>query len=356
MESTHPRRWLRWLTSLLGLLLFVVIASRADWPAIFAELRSIRVGFLLLPLLLSLPLFMLKATRWRYLAKQQGIEFGFVPAFLAFWGSYALSIVTPGRVGDFVKVAYLRSAGVSTVGKSLASVLVDRLIDVIGLALVATLGLLVVASDGRITLTTAGFVLFIMLILALLLSRPFLTRLSNIVGKIPLPPALREGIIFQTGELIEGLESIANWRFIYPVTLTLVSYVVFFTMCYGIALALDLPGSPLFPGFVAAATSVASVLLITVSGFGTREAVSLYLFGLVGLSAEQALSFSILQFLILNVCLGLVGGLVWWRFPPGAMIAEQLTVGEPEQPSPLDSKTVGVTAAEPQEMSEDQQG
>ena len=326
MKSTrgaHLRRWLRRLTSLLGLSLFVAIASRADWPAILTELRSIRVGFLLLPLLLSLPLFMLKAARWQYLAKQQGIALGFVPAFLAFLGSYALSIVTPGRVGDFVKVAYLGSAGGPTVGKSLASVLVDRLIDLIGLALVAALGLLVVASDWRITLTMAGFVLFMMLTLALLFSRPFLGWLSNVVGKIPLPLAWRERIIFQTRELTVGLNSIANRRFIYPVALTLVSYMVFFTICYSLALALELPVFPLFPGFVAAAASVVGALPITVSGFGTREAVSLFLFDLVGLDANQALSFALLQFLIFNVWLGLVGGLVWLWYPPGAMAVEE---------------------------------
>jgi len=319
VKAVHSRRWLRRLVSLLGLPLFVAIASRADWPAILAELKSIKVGFLVLPLLLSVPLFTLKAARWRYLAKQQGIEFGFLTAFLAFWGSYALSVVTPGRAGDFVKVAYLRSAGGSTIGKSLVSVLVDRLIDVISLAFIAALGLLMVASDERISLTATGFVLLMMLTLALLLSRPFLVWLSNIVGKIPLPLAWREGIIFQTRELIEGLDSIASWRFIYPVLLTLVSYVVFFIMCYGFALALELPVSPLFPGFVAAATSVAGVLPITVSGFGTREAVALFLFGLVGLGADQALSFALLQFLIFNVCLGLAGGLVWWWYPPGVM-------------------------------------
>ena len=87
-----------------------------------------RVGVFIAALLFIPLMIAVKAMRWRLLLQAQGVEYPLgkcieVYSIGIFWG-----IVTPGRLGDFVKVLYLKRHGLNVL-HGLFSVVGDRLFD-----------------------------------------------------------------------------------------------------------------------------------------------------------------------------------------------------------------------------------
>ena len=85
--------------------------------------------------------------------------------------------------------------------------------------------------------------------------------------------------------------------------------------CYLLALALGLKTSFIQISFAVALGSLVTLLPISISGLGTREAAIVAYLGTAGVPAEMALSFSLLVFLTFYVAGGLMGAVAWWVKP-----------------------------------------
>ena len=64
-----------------------------------------------------------------------------------------------------------------------------------------------------------------------------------------------------------------------------------------------------------AITNLISFIPITISGLGTREAMLIFLFSLLGLSSEHAVTYSLLVFSVFYIG-GALFGLVAWMINP----------------------------------------
>ena len=126
---------------LLGIVLFGIILFKIDLSkAIGILLSDIRPGYLLAAMFFILLQVSLKAYRWNYLKKRQKMRFSLKDSFLMYLSSLYLGIITPGRVGEFSKILYLKKKG-HGMAKSSVSVVIDRLGDLIFLVLVGIGGM-----------------------------------------------------------------------------------------------------------------------------------------------------------------------------------------------------------------------
>jgi uncharacterized membrane protein YbhN (UPF0104 family) len=79
--------------------------------------------------ILALPMALLKGARWKSLLNGQGIEITFREGTSSYSRAMVMAAVTPGRVGDFVKVFPLLEKGCG-LGAAVAYNVIDRLLDV----------------------------------------------------------------------------------------------------------------------------------------------------------------------------------------------------------------------------------
>jgi uncharacterized membrane protein YbhN (UPF0104 family) len=70
-------------------------------------------------------------------------------AFLYYLSSVSLGAITPGRIGEFFKVLYLKKAGVSTLNEGFSIVLVDHAYDVFLLVVLSAVGMLWLAPRRK---------------------------------------------------------------------------------------------------------------------------------------------------------------------------------------------------------------
>ncbi|MCX5752609.1 MAG: lysylphosphatidylglycerol synthase domain-containing protein, partial [Candidatus Krumholzibacteria bacterium] len=85
--------------------------------------------------------------------------------------------------------------------------------------------------------------------------------------------------------------------------------------CYLIADALDISISFLNIAFCISAANLISLLPISISGIGTRDATMIAMFSMLHLSRESAVSFSIMFLFISNISACVIGAIAWFRKP-----------------------------------------
>ena len=189
-----------------------------------------------------------------------------------------------------------KDLGFST-GKSMASVLVDRVFDLYLLLILGGLGIMmnpmpVDPATQNMVLAVKWF--FVLLLLVSLLA--FNKKIGGLILKAAFQRLMKREHRDKTSRLFEdfhrGMDSFYKPSILYPVVLSLVSYVIFFGGSYLIALAMQLHINILYLSFCISVVNIVS--LVTFLGMGTRETALGILFGLVSLSKDQAFVFSLL--------------------------------------------------------------
>ena len=299
----------RWVIRLLGLALFIAILFVVDVPHILSTLSKANFGLVALSIILVIPHLATKAWRWQVLLRSVGINIDLLEAARLYAVGQAAGFLTPGQAGDAVKAVYLRGAGHS-LGRSLVTVVVDRLYDLLVVGGLAVWGIFVFGQvpQGQ-TAIIALFVAGIALLFVLFSSRGWQGPLAKVITR-RVPARFLKGRDLQT-----TLESLVLPRraLVTSFAITVVSFVVSYFRSWLLfaALGLNVPIA-----YFLAATSIAgiaAILPVTVGGVGTRDAAFVVLFSMMGYGAESAVALSTLV-LLHQVTNWVVGGLAFlWK-------------------------------------------
>ncbi len=157
---------------LAGLLAFVGIgllglAAKTGWDETLAQLGKLGLGQIAVLLGLSLVNYVFRGFRWHLLARRLGLKTTIFQDLRHFLGGFAMS-VTPGRVGELVRMRWLRRETGWPVERTAPLVLMDRAADLATMALLLALGV----GLGTGGIRYAGPVVIVALILAFLATRP----------------------------------------------------------------------------------------------------------------------------------------------------------------------------------------
>ncbi len=299
--------WLR----LIGLVMLGILLLQSDLGRLGALAKEANLPLIIVSLGANFPLIAIKAFRLKVILRPHAVSYEFGKAYLAYWSSIYLGLLTPGRLGEFARVAYVRrDCNVST-SQGLSSVLTDRILDLYALLAfggIAIMNLKVKAIHFWVPVCAA---LFLTLPLALFLhpySFSLLRRYGRGLGK------LGEKVFAGDQWLSRMRSSLCqlSWsRLAGAICLTILAYTLFFVQCYLIALALDLQLGLIEVTYVSAMGSLVTLLPISISGLGTREAAIVAYLHTLGVPQEMALGFSLMLFANFHVAGGLIGAVAW---------------------------------------------
>ena len=283
-----------------------VLIAMADRDALRASLRNagpvdliLAFGFLLLALVVN-------AFRWQAYLRPLGLT---LPVFtvirLTFVGTFFNAFLPTGFGGDAYKSFRLRGHAAS-VAPPLATVVLDRLAGLVGLALLGLVGTAVrfAAGDGgRVTVAAALLSLAVPVSCGLALwrvPRRWIDgeRAGNVASRFRVfaqafatagrqPQAVRSGIAV-------GVVSAALLVAVHALLVR--------------SLAISMPVAAL-PGIVLIA-SLMTVVPLTINGLGFREAAYVWCLGTYGVGHDRALAFALLV-LAMTLASSAVGGIVY---------------------------------------------
>lgn len=283
-------RWrsaLRWFAgaSVIGIVLYALLAAYADLRAVAHEVRQFRLWTLFAALGLVFMSYGIRIIRWQLLLKRLGRPVPWIVGGSAFLAGFSLS-VTPAKLGEIVKAYYLRAH--VPYRDSIAAIVAERFLD--GSTIVVLFALGAVLATG--TNPWLGLALLVLLFAGLVFLRhaTWVPRLLGVVGRgrwgRRAIPHLRDhharvrALLGGPTFALVGLLGLVAWS-LEPVALYLLAYGFHVELslaeCYFLFGAATLAGVlTMLPGGLGA-TEGTMVALLAVRGIGLGVATPLVL-------------------------------------------------------------------------------
>ncbi len=296
-------------------LLAVVLFRMKDREAVLNTLRSALGWKLALAILLNILSIHLKVWRWSVLLSARGISFPMKRAWSAFLASSYVGMLTPGRVGDVLRVQYLRYDKGVTYAEGVASVVMDRICDLYVLAAMVGLAIVrfrTVVAGQLAQITWVTLVLIVLGPLLFLIPGIAEAVASRLYSKLVRGPDAESGFAL----FLRALRETVNRKLWGALAITLLAFALNFFQAWLLAGALGLAISFYDVGCLLAIASLLGLLPISVSGLGVRELIYALVFPVLGYTAADGVAFGLLVFAVLYLFVVLLGFIGWQLAPP----------------------------------------
>jgi hypothetical protein len=304
---------LRLLVRLIGPILLVAVVWRLDDKAALWGTIKDADGLLFGgAVLLNVPVVYFKVQRWRDLLAARGYHYPLGRSYAAVLSSLYLGMLTPGRVGDVLRIQYVRQEIDVPYAEGLATTLMDRFCDLYVLAGFVALGTVHFASalnSDLVYLSWAGVAIATLAPSMFLLRGPaeFFSRALR---------RLTERWHTSLAALLEALRAMIGRALLVALPLTVAAFAINYAQGWVLARALGIELSYLDVASLLATTSLLGLMPISVSGVGVRELFFALVFPALGLLAAQGVAFGLLVFVCNYLAIVLAGFIAWQVAPP----------------------------------------
>jgi uncharacterized protein (TIRG00374 family) len=300
---------------LIGIVLFGVILTQIDLRAALRILAAANPFFLILTLTLQMVALVFATTRWQLIMRRLDIRVPFLRSVVYSLIGTSAALVTPGQLGEFVKVLYLRSDGFP-VPDSALSVLIDRAFDMLMLLLFGFIALAILFGISPTWTLVIATIISLVIVAAFLFTRNreesahwIATTLTRVA-----PKAYKETVNTDAHRLVSHIGEFELSFLILCGLLSTVNYTFLLLRMYCLILALHLAIPFWYFALVVPLLRLVALIPISIAGIGTRTVTAIYLYGRVGVSKETVLIMGVLG--LLTILFQAVIGLVtWWLFP-----------------------------------------
>ena len=297
----------------LGLLLFIFIVSKIDLKQLYRVLLVSELKFVFFSACIAPIILLVMAIRWHVILKASGIEYPLRDASTSLIKGSLLGVVTPGRLGELTKIKFLLEGTNCSIGKSVFSVVIDRIYDLLVLLIIAGISSIFLVNIYAVNMPVCPIIAFsigLILLSAFLFTPRFMKPILNLMCQFLISPKHRRGLHFHVREFYSSLQLLTPTDHIVCCLLSIFIWQLKFAGLYFLTRALRIPVPFWFVFLIGSIVAIIGILPISISGFGTREAVFIFFLSLHQITAEFAVALSVLYF---------VFGL-WGIFIPGGFV------------------------------------
>lgn len=284
---------LKTLLPFVGITIFVYILLRIGLTNIWASIKLANFFYLFLALLFLIPIYLLTGFKWNYLIKKQGLKVSNLFLMKAILMGEFYGVITPGKLGTLTRIKYLSEK----VGKSLSicapSVVIDRVMDFLGVLIVSLFGVLTLYRyfSQYAILISISLIIFIILFIVMF------NKKVNLIVNFIVPFSKNMGFLKFIDNFYSNLPKFKTM--IIAVILAIIYWLVIYIQEYFVLLAVHVS---LPFGFFIVSQAIATIILlipITINGLGTRDVTLISMFSLFNIPASATLAYSILSMLML---------------------------------------------------------
>ena len=289
-----------WLIKLFGVSLFIFILKDVDWNICLKEMSKISIASFLTALVMIQLGYLLKAKRWQIILTHYKVNIPILKLYEIFSIGTFLGVITPGKIGDFGRLFYIKKS--IEFKKGLSSLFIDRIFDLICLGILGFFSIIYFETNFKISDSTAihfgGEKKFLFVLLLLLIVTVYMILRKKIIS------------IFKI--ILDGFKNFIS--FLKQLILTLISmiliYGAFIVISYDMNIGINHLG--LFFGIIL--IGLLSLIPITILGIGIREFSMVYLFELYGIGFDKAIAMALIILVIQLI--STIPGIVWFSKNP----------------------------------------
>ncbi len=307
------------IAAFLGLAIFLFILSRIDLAEVSKILSGLEPSYYALSLALLVALLFLKGVKWKLVLQSQGKDLPLLESVRLYLIGLFVSNVTPGKIGDFSKALYLKQK--IGIPAGIASVLVDRAMDVCILVLFSMASVFWFASVYNVVVFPPSAILLIGLVFAagifLLIKEQYLKAILRPLFHFIVPKKYQSSVSLGFSGVYSSLREIKKrpLKLAASVLTGLCIWVLGGVVFYSLSLSLSLNAPFEIMLMIFPIISLADLVPISFSGLGTRDAVMIFLFSLFSLSAESAVALALIVFFTGYVLVSFAGFLFFLADP-----------------------------------------
>ncbi len=300
------------------LIILYVAITQLDWSSLFGAFQQADSSYILLALGMWLVLVLLKAFKWqRIMASLNGKISLHESMSILFIGLF-VSIITPGRLGDFVRAIYIKDR--LALGKGILAVIVDRAMDVISLLIFAGVGLILLTQASGVEIISPELVVLLIIAslaaLMALLNKRVGRKIFRMLTRF-IPVKLNE-ILLKHGRSFYEAIPLFRTNFVQvlmALAASTLAWLCSITFGWFLMLALHLPLSWGAALAVIPILALIEIIPVGILGIGTREIGAVIVLGAFGISPELAIAYSLLFFALGYIPSFIAGAILFNRKP-----------------------------------------
>lgn len=294
--------------------MLTVIVSKIDFDGFSSTLKKINLDYVLSGIFLVLPLAAIKAWRWNYLKKIQGIKFNFLDSFLIYNIGFAVGAVTPGKIGEIVKIYYLKNRNCST-GKSLVSVVTDRLMDLIYLFIFGYISVFFLFKEIKLKINLLYLLSFLSLItLVFIIKKGWHKKILKKIFFSLIPQKYQTIWHTNFSDFFSDLKKIPPKKYAAAFIITLLSWLIYYLQVEIFAWGIGLKIPFILLAAAITVSGLATLLPISFLGIGARETILIIILGSYVKNISDLIILS--QLILLANVAAIIIGLISWKLRP----------------------------------------
>jgi uncharacterized protein (TIRG00374 family) len=321
------------LLAIVGLAISVfalwIVARDVDLSRTAAMLSGANVSVLAVVLGVIAVQATLRAVRWRLLlpSRADGSQPPVARVLPVLLVGYLGNAVLPARLGEVVRGALLaRREGVAA-AESVGSVVLERIVDVLVLAVLGTWAAIALAAPGW--MLTAAFAATVLAVVGLaVLGLAGVGAQRGVAWRGPNPGLRLEPVARRIRQLAAGARVVDRPSTLAAAAaLSLGAWLLDASLFWLVARALDLPLTPA-GAMLVSAVAVLSTAVPTAPGYvGTFELAAVAAAGVSGITGDSALAFAVLAHVLAVVPISIAGAVALWTM--GGRSLRDLTGSRP---------------------------
>lgn len=290
---------------LTGICILIYLMMKIGIEKIIDALFTIKPLYLLLSILLLIPFILIGTHKWRLILHKQGIELDFIYLLKVFLIGFFYSTLTPGRIGDYIRVPYIKERSGRPIGICISNVLIDGFLSFMGMLILAIIGsMLLIKHFPDLFLVISILSLFLVFIFFLFKKKE---RMLKIIYRL-IPQKFREKAGSEFHFFYEGLPSIKD--LIIPLLLGIITWIIFYSQAFIIARTFSIDVPYFYFITIYPIASLIGMIPITIGGLGTREATLIALLSIFGIPEEKVMVLSLTVYVIFDFFLAISGGII----------------------------------------------
>lgn len=310
MLKDWKRKFIHVILSLVGILLLIYLIKSAKLENILHVISHAYLPPLIVSASLSFSRFFIGTCKWRFTAKDQGVDLGFLEMMKIYAFGVFLSSITPAALGGYLRAKFLYDHG-KNLGRSVSNIIVDSTIEALSLHIPAMFLIFVFFPD-KLPLTLGVFSLIFLSAfqIILIMKGEVGNRLADKILISYLPERYRNLVkksmdkIFDKPPRFVSVVKSFFTSMVYMVCMTVLQIYLISR-----SLGLDIPFLDMSAIWMISLSI--SGLPVTVSGLGIREWSVAYLSSKYLVNKSVAISLSLLGYAVVTFIPAVVGGILF---------------------------------------------
>ena len=271
------------LKSVVSLVLLYFVIKFIGMNKVYNEMMSANIFYVLAAIFFVIFQIFFKVVRWKAIINVFNKNISFKSSLIYTLISFAFGIVTPGRLGEFIKAKYLVEGIKLGPLKSLVTVVIDKIFDGISLVLAGLFGLYF--FQGKFAIARYAIYAFPFYMIILILTYIYFSKILDIIYYI-LPK--RYKINFKKF-------SINRKFYIKALLFSICLWIISTIQAFFIIKAVGVTSLSFFMVMgTITLMAISSMIPVSIGGVGVREVVAVSFLLMIGVPAEKSTAFSLM--------------------------------------------------------------